>query len=77
MRARASSPSRLAVSRAQAELAPSLAALSEDAIEDLVQAAFQSADEDGDGKLSFEEFKRWAMTDNTMIAWFDSLGSVF
>jgi len=68
---------KLAVSRAQAELAPSLAALSEDAIEDLVQAAFQSADEDGDGKLSFEEFKRWAMTDNTMIAWFDSLGSVF
>ena len=68
---------RLAVSHAHAELGPSLAALSDDAVEELVVKAFESADLDRDGRLSFEEFKRWAIADSTMIQWFDSLGSVF
>jgi Ca2+-binding EF-hand superfamily protein len=68
---------RLAVSHAHSELGPSLAALSDEAIEELVQKAFESADLDGDDWLSFEEFKRWAIADGTMIQWFDSLGSVF
>ena len=67
----------MAVSRAHAELGPSLTELSEGAIEEMVEAAFESADLDGDGRLSFEEFKQWATSDSTMIAWFDSLGSVF
>lgn len=62
---------------AHAELGPSLAALSDDAVEELVTKAFESADLDRDGRLSFEEFKRWAIADSTMIQWFDSLGSVF
>eukprot|EP00039_Didymoeca_costata_P020446 m.341289 g.341289 ORF g.341289 m.341289 type:complete len:413 (-) comp19984_c0_seq1:38-1276(-) len=66
-----------ALSQTRAELGPSLQALSDKAIEDMVQAAFDSADLDCDGRLSFEEFKRWAMSDTAMIAWFDSLGSVF
>lgn len=48
-----------------------------DAVEEMVERAFASADLDGDGQLSFAEFKAWALTDSTMIAWFDSLGSVF
>eukprot|EP00053_Salpingoeca_punica_P000652 m.29700 g.29700 ORF g.29700 m.29700 type:complete len:411 (-) comp10467_c0_seq1:223-1455(-) len=52
-------------------------AMSQDAIEELVNTAFAHADLDGDDRLSFEEFKVWATSDPTMIAWFDSLGSVF
>jgi hypothetical protein len=29
------------------------------------------------GRLSFAEFKAWAMTDATLVAWFEALGSVF
>ena len=54
-----------------------LESISDEAIDELVEAAFEGADRDADGRLSFEEFKQWAAADSTMVSWFDSLGSVF
>lgn len=33
--------------------------MSQDAINEMVETAFQCADTDSDGKISFEEFKKW------------------
>ena len=59
------------------EMWPAMEAMSQDAISQMVDDAFRSADMDRDGKLSFEEFKRWAATDQTIMQWFEALGSVF
>eukprot|EP01134_Creolimax_fragrantissima_P008324 CFRG8324T1 len=56
---------------------PVMEAMSRSAIEEMVENAFKSADLDHDGTISFEEFKKWAQTDMSMIAWFEALGSVF
>ena len=50
---------------------------SDGAIEELITLAFESADLVHQDRMTFEEFKKWATTDVTIIAWFDSLGSVF
>jgi len=47
------------------------------AIEEMVDKAFEAADLNKDGKISFEEFKEWALQDPTMISWLEALGSVF
>ena len=59
------------------EMWPVMEAMSQDAISEMVDNAFKCADLDNDGVISFEEFKAWASTDSTMIAWFEALGSVF
>eukprot|EP01135_Chromosphaera_perkinsii_P004656 Nk52_evm5s293 gene=Nk52_evmTU5s293 len=59
------------------EMWPIMEAMSQDAISEMVDNAFKCADLDNDGMISFEEFKLWASTDSTMIAWFEALGSVF
>ena len=51
--------------------------MSQEAIDELIEAAFARADTNGDGRLSLEEFKIWASTDPTFVAWFDCLGSIF
>lgn len=51
--------------------------MSSDAIHELVESAFDKADLDRDGRLTFAEFKAWAATDHTLLVWFDCLGSVF
>eukprot|EP00126_Sphaerothecum_destruens_P002988 Sdes_comp16434_c0_seq1m5774 len=56
---------------------PVMEEMSQDAISEMVENAFKSADLDDDGFISFEEFQVWAATDSTMIAWFEALGSVF
>ena len=52
-------------------------AMSQDAIEEMVRNVFKCADLDNDGKITFEEFKTWAVLDNTILAWFDALGTIF
>eukprot|EP00123_Amoebidium_parasiticum_P013923 comp22224_c0_seq1/m.32758 comp22224_c0_seq1/g.32758 ORF comp22224_c0_seq1/g.32758 comp22224_c0_seq1/m.32758 type:complete len:531 (-) comp22224_c0_seq1:151-1743(-) len=56
---------------------PVMEAMSQDAIEELVENAFKGADLDGDGLISYDEFMKWAEKDSTMTAWFEALGSVF
>eukprot|EP00127_Corallochytrium_limacisporum_P004594 Clim_evm8s169 gene=Clim_evmTU8s169 len=56
---------------------PVMEAMSQDAIEEMVDNAFKHADVNGDGMIDYEEFKAWAVTDATMVAWFEALGTVF
>lgn len=56
---------------------PMMEAMSQDAIEEMVRNVFKCADLDNDGKITFEEFKTWAVLDNTILAWFDALGTIF
>lgn len=56
---------------------PMMEAMSQDAIEEMVGNIFECADLDKDGKISFEEFKTWALFDDTILAWFEALGPIF
>lgn len=56
---------------------PIMEAMSQDAIDEMVNNVFQCADTNKDGKISFEEFEAWATNDNTILAWFESLGTIF
>ncbi|XP_028413999.1 uncharacterized protein LOC114536861 [Dendronephthya gigantea] len=56
---------------------PLMEAMSQDAIDEMVANVFKCADLDRDGKITFDEFKTWAVLDNTVLAWFDALGTVF
>lgn len=56
---------------------PLMEAMSQDAIDEMVTNVFKCADLDEDGKITFDEFKTWAVLDNTILAWFDALGTVF
>eukprot|EP01136_Pigoraptor_vietnamica_P037515 Opistho-1_new@105551 len=56
---------------------PVMEAMSQDAINEMVDKAFQAADADRDGRISLDEFRAWAIADPSMTAWFDGLGSVF
>lgn len=56
---------------------PMMEAMSQDAIEEMVGNIFKCADLERDGRMTFEEFKTWAVLDNTILAWFDALGTVF
>lgn len=56
---------------------PIMEAMSQDAIDEMVNNVFHCADKDKDGKISFEEFEAWATNDNTILAWFEALGTIF
>lgn len=56
---------------------PVMEAMSQDAIDEMVENVFVKADLDKDDKISFEEFQTWAAIDNTILAWFEALGTVF
>ena len=56
---------------------PLMEAMSQDAIDEMVANVFKCADLNQDGKITFDEFKAWAVLDNTILAWFDALGTVF
>jgi Ca2+-binding EF-hand superfamily protein len=56
---------------------PLMEAMSQDAIDEMVANVFKCADLNEDGKITFDEFKAWAVLDNTILAWFDALGTVF
>ena len=61
----------------QEEMWPVMEAMSQDAIEEMVEKTFNSANTSKNGKISFDEFRRFVQNDSTMIAWFDALGSIF
>ncbi|KNC99585.1 uncharacterized protein SPPG_04973 [Spizellomyces punctatus DAOM BR117] len=63
---------------AQEEQWPVMEAMSQDAIEEMVEKTFALAglDDDDEG-LSFEDFKRVVEVDSNLLAWFEALGSVF
>ena len=50
-------------------------AMSQDTIAEMVVNVFKCRDFDEDGKITFHEFKE--ILDNTILAWFDALGTVF
>ena len=56
---------------------PVMEAMSQDAINEMVENVFQCADTNKDGKISLDEFKAWSANDNTLLAWFEALGTVF
>jgi len=56
---------------------PVMEAMSQDAIDEMVDNVFKHADLDNNGEISFEEFKVWAANDNTLLSWFEALGTVF
>lgn len=56
---------------------PVMEAMSQDAIDEMVENVFLKADLDKDDKITFEEFQTWAAIDNTILAWFEALGTVF
>lgn len=56
---------------------PLMEAMSQDAIDEMVVNVFKCADLDKDGKITFEEFKTWSVLDNTILAWFEALGTIF
>ena len=56
---------------------PLMEAMSQNTIDDMVINVFKCGDFDEDGKITFHEFKEWAVLDNTILAWFDALGTIF
>lgn len=56
---------------------PVMEAMSQDAINEMVDNVFQCADTNKDGQISFEEFKAWSANDSTLLAWFEALGTIF
>lgn len=56
---------------------PVMEAMSQDAIEEMVDNVFKMAKIDPDQRISFEQFKGLAIVDNSLVAWFDSLGPIF
>ena len=56
---------------------PVLEAVSQEAIEELVDTVMVGADTDRDGRVSYEEFECYALLDPTVVAWLDALGPVF
>ncbi|XP_032218667.1 uncharacterized protein LOC116601905 [Nematostella vectensis] len=56
---------------------PVMEAMSQDAIDEMVEHVFAYADADKNGEISYEEFKVWATCDSTLLAWFEALGTVF
>ncbi|ELR19828.1 EF hand domain containing protein [Acanthamoeba castellanii str. Neff] len=59
------------------DLSPIMDSMYQVAIEEMVEKAFSAADVNNDGKITYEEFRAWALQDPTMISWLEALGSVF
>eukprot|EP00040_Diaphanoeca_grandis_P031744 m.190498 g.190498 ORF g.190498 m.190498 type:complete len:416 (+) comp32405_c11_seq5:140-1387(+) len=69
---------RLAMAKSDKEVGNMMETMCDGAIEELIKDAFETkADLAHEDRMTFEEFKRWAATDTTIVAWFESLGSVF
>lgn len=56
---------------------PIMETMSHDALDEMVANVFKCADLNKDGKITYDEFKIWAALDNTVLAWFDVIGTVF
>ncbi|XP_071484276.1 uncharacterized protein [Diadema antillarum] len=56
---------------------PVMEAMSQDAIEEMVDNVFKMASIGPDQRISFDQFKDLAIVDSSLVAWFDSLGPIF
>ncbi|EDV25220.1 uncharacterized protein TRIADDRAFT_56938 [Trichoplax adhaerens] len=56
---------------------PVMEAMSQDAIDEMVENVFRHGDLNRDGRLSFDEFKICTLTDPTLVSWFEALGTIF
>ncbi|KAI8809532.1 hypothetical protein BJ742DRAFT_676803 [Cladochytrium replicatum] len=56
---------------------PVMEAMSMEAIEEMVDRTFAAADALDKAKIDFDEFKKVVESDLNLLAWFESLGSVF
>lgn len=61
------------------ETAPSSAveAMTQDALQELMENIFKTADTDKDGRISFAEFKNYILVDPSPMTWFEAIGPVF
>ncbi|XP_030828235.1 uncharacterized protein LOC115919200 [Strongylocentrotus purpuratus] len=56
---------------------PVMEAMSQDAIEEMVDNVFKMAKIDADQRITLDQFKNLAIVDSSLVAWFDSLGPIF
>ncbi|KAI8619256.1 hypothetical protein BC830DRAFT_1165501 [Chytriomyces sp. MP71] len=56
---------------------PAIEMMSQDAVDEMVEAMFVAAQAHDASSITFEEFERAVVQDNSFVLWFDSLGSVF
>ncbi|XP_041458478.1 uncharacterized protein LOC121410448 isoform X2 [Lytechinus variegatus] len=56
---------------------PVMEAMSQDAIEEMVDNVFKMAKIDPDHRITLEQFRNLAIVDSSLVAWFDSLGPIF
>ena len=63
--------------KTQYERLSAVEAMTQDAILELVDQIMQKADSDKDGKLSESEFYQYAVTDNSLLCWFEAIDTVF
>ncbi|KAI8922636.1 hypothetical protein BC831DRAFT_552785 [Entophlyctis helioformis] len=73
----AGTPASGATSLIDQEQYPILEAMSQEAIEEMVDRAFAMVDAADRDRLTFEEFKVVVAMDVNVLAWFEALGSVF
>ena len=61
------------------ETGPSSAveAMTQDALQELMENIFKTADTDKDGRISFTEFKNFILVDPSPMTWFEAIGPVF
>ena len=60
-----------------ADVWPTIEALSQDAIEEMVDRSFRAAHAENQDFISYEEFKLFVENDPTAISWFNTFGTVF
>ncbi|XP_038060803.1 uncharacterized protein LOC119731668 isoform X2 [Patiria miniata] len=56
---------------------PVMEAMSQDAIEEMVENIFKMANVDLDQRITLQQFGELTAVDNSLLAWFDALGTVF
>ena len=52
-------------------------AMTQDALHELMEDIFKTADTDKDGRISFTEFKNYILVDPSPLSWFEAIGPVF
>ena len=52
-------------------------AMTQDALQELMEDIFKTADTDKDGKLSLAEFKNYLLLDPSLMTWLEAIGPVF
>ncbi|XP_071810360.1 uncharacterized protein [Asterias amurensis] len=56
---------------------PVMEAMSQDAVEEMVENVFKMANVDLDQRITRQQFQEMTVTDSSLLDWFDTLGTVF